>query len=690
VRDVAEISTVVGAGSAAYDPRVTTRLGEVLDEERHRSFVGRRRELAGFDDAIAGRSPRRVFFVHGPGGIGKTTLLLELHARARAAGRRVAALDGREVDASPEGFELALGSHGGDAVLLVDGYEQLAPIDSWLRHEFIPALPAGDVVVLAGRDAPAAAWRVDAGWRHVVEVCELDPLDAAESAELLAHAGVAEPDRAQLVTLGRGHPLAMALLADAARAGVVPSSLADVPALVSALLDSLLQGAPTQAHVAGLVVCATAWLTTEDLLRDVVGAEAPAVWAWLERRPFIVSGPRGLAPHDLAREVLDTEFERRSPERYRLLHRVVHDHTVARLRDVTGTERQLHAQHLLYLHRKAPFTAAADALRARGSTAVVPARPGDHDEVLSLIERFEGPESAELAAAWFAELPDGLSVVRVDGGIGGYVYQVFHPTGSALEERDPVIRAALRHAASEGPVRPGEQVDIGRFLGGRDDHQRDLYAVLAGPVASLMAWVTRPLAWSFVMVSDTGFWGPVFDYLGFATVVEVEFGGVRHVGYGVDWRRLPVDVWLEMMHDREHSGDTGPPPASLLRPPPLDRARFAAAVRAALPDLQRPDRLAANLLVSSTLAVEGPGSLRGTIVAAIDCLRDEPKGATLSAVLNRTYVRAAPTQEAAAEVLGLPFSTYRRHLAKAIEQLTDLLWAVEIGAVRLPARPGSD
>ena len=41
--------------------------------------------------------------------------------------------------------------------------------------------------------------------------------------------------------------------------------------------------------------------------------------------------------------------------------------------------------------------------------------------------------------------------------------------------------------------------------------------------------------------------------------------------------------------------------------------------------------------------------------------------------------------EAAAEVLGLPFSTYRRHLAKALEQLTDVLWAVEIGEVRLPA-----
>jgi hypothetical protein len=643
-----------------------------------------------------------------------------LRARARAAGRAVVLLDGREVDPSPEGFANAIvaapgrprndGNDGDDgdgeggpavgpvavadrlagAVLLVDGYEQLAPIDSWLREEFLPALAAHDVVVLAGRDAPAAAWRVDAGWRHIVAVYPLDPFDADESGQLLALAGVAAPDRPQLVALGRGHPLAMALLADAARGGVVPASLADVPALVSALLSpllgSLLRGAPTPAHVTGLAVCAKAWLTTEDLLREVVGAQAPAVWAWLEERPFIVSGPRGLAPHDLARDVLEAEFERRSPERSRALHRVVHDHTVAALRATTGADRQLLAQHLMFLHRKAPFTAAAHALRARGSAALVPGRPEEHDEVLSLIERFEGPASAELAAAWLAHQPDELSVVRTEEGVAGYAYHVFHPTGSALEERDPVVRAALDHVAAHGPARPGEQVNVARFFGGRHEHQRDLYAVLAGPVSSLVEWVTRPLAWSFVIIIDTGYWGPVFDYLGFSRLIEAEVGGRRHVGYGVDWRRLPVGAWLDLMSDREHAGGTGPPPASLLRPPPLDRAGFGAAVRAALTHLRRPDRLATNPLTSSSLA-DGPGALRTTIEAAIGYLRDEPKGAPLSAVLHRTFVRAAPTQEAAAEVLGLPFSTYRRHLAKAIEELTDLLWAVEIGEVRLPPRP---
>ncbi|HEY7223372.1 MAG TPA: AAA family ATPase, partial [Micromonosporaceae bacterium] len=85
-----------------------TRLGDLLDDARRRTFVGRRRELASFDDLLLGRSPRRVLLVHGPGGIGKTTLLLEYRTRARVAGRTVLLLDAREIDPTPEGFEGAV------------------------------------------------------------------------------------------------------------------------------------------------------------------------------------------------------------------------------------------------------------------------------------------------------------------------------------------------------------------------------------------------------------------------------------------------------------------------------------------------------------------------------------------------------------------------------------------------------
>jgi hypothetical protein len=269
------------------------------------------------------------------------------------------------------------------------------------------------------------------------------------------------------------------------------------------------------------------------------------------------------------------------------------------------------------------------------------------------------------------------------GGVRGFACNVTCPSGSALEERDPVVRAILAHVARTAPVRPGEQVAICRCILGIGEGadavpaERELSAVLAGSVSSLMEWISRPLAWAFIAFTDVEFYAAFFAYLTFTRQLSVSVDGVEWTVYGIDWRRLPVGQWLDVMNEREHSGGTGPAPEHLLRPPPLDRASFAAAVRTALADLNRPDRLTASPL-------SFPGcDLRTALLSAVDMLGREPKGEVLRAVLTKTYIRAAATQEAAAQALGLPFSTYRRHLARALEHLVDLLWAVEIGEVAL-------
>ena len=55
------------------------------------------------------------------------------------------------------------------------------------------------------------------------------------------------------------------------------------------------------------------------------------------------------------------------------------------------------------------------------------------------------------------------------------------------------------------------------------------------------------------------------------------------------------------MADRELTGEQGPIPAELQRAAPLSRQQFDDAVRAALRDLSRPDRLGRNALTQSRL-----------------------------------------------------------------------------------------
>ena len=174
-----------------------------------------------------------------------------------------------------------------------------------------------------------------------------------------------------------------------------------------------------------------------------------------------------------------------------------------------------------------------------------------------------------------------------------------------------------------------------------------------------------------VAAPDEPFWRPYMEYFGLSVLTRTD----DITAYGWDRRRLSLAAFMRLAARRELSGESGPPPAALLLPPPLDRAAFADAVRAALRDLHRPDRLGASPLTGTAL---GP-DVREHLVAAVGRVGEEPKGEVLRRVLDRTYLRPAPSQEAAAEVLGLPFSTYRRHLGRAVERVVELLWAVETG-----------
>ena len=57
-------------------------------------------------------------------------------------------------------------------------------MDRWIREDLLPALSETVLVVLAGREAPALAWRTDPGWRTLLRVRRLGNLNAAECSRM--------------------------------------------------------------------------------------------------------------------------------------------------------------------------------------------------------------------------------------------------------------------------------------------------------------------------------------------------------------------------------------------------------------------------------------------------------------------------------------------------------------------------
>jgi hypothetical protein len=667
------------------------RLSGALDEARESGFVGRRIELTSFAEAMSGSCAARVLFVHGPGGIGKTTLLDAFARRARLAGTWARYVDARDLECSVAGVRAATGARdrrAGEAVgaaeppvLLVDGYELLAPLDRWFREELLPSRPSGSVTVLAGRAAPAPGWSLDPGWSRLVRVHELHHLGATDSAALLERLGV-ESGREVLAELGHGHPLALAMLAEAYRTGHAPTALTDAPDVVSALCGAIVDDVPDAAHRTGLATCAHATRMTEDLLARMVGARAGEVWRWLESRPYVRRGEVGLFLHDVVRELFEAEFAQRAPQAYTALHRAVRGYFLERVVDPADPHHDRAAAEILLLHRRSPLPTDVDRLRAGGVLSVPNATPQDHAEVVALVERYEGPDVACLAARWIEQQPRALYLLRTDTGIIAFAHHIYLPAPPDLVADDPVCLAVLEQVDRLGPLRPGERINVARFSGAVGDYRREPAVMMVDGVSSIIEWSNEAAAWTFI-VGDRDHFGPYFEYLGLTHLVDVPQGPDLVSVYGWDRRRFSVDSFFELMARRELSGETGPAPADLLGAAPLPLDDFAAAVRNALRALDRPDELARSPLVGSALvpreSTDPAASLRQCVLDAVDGLSTERRGAEHHRVLERSYVKGAPSQEAAAELLGLPFSTYRRHLAQATDRLVEVLWAREIG-----------
>jgi len=115
----------------------------------------------------------------------------------------------------------------------------------------------------------------------------------------------------------------------------------------------------------------------------------------------------------------------------------------------------------------------------------------------------------------------------------------------------------------------------------------------------------------------------------------------------------------------------------------LTRADFDDAVKDALRHYMRADLLLGSPLLETPIAgghETGPAKvahLQRALVEASERIFVNERDLKLHRVLELTYFKSAPKQEAVAERMGLSFSTYRRYLTAGVERITEWLWHQE-------------
>ncbi len=709
--------------------RAGLTLGDRLEAARCRNFVGRTQEVSLFRAALAGEpGVPAVLLMHGPAGVGKTTLLRRFAAEARMAGRPVVWVDGRAVmsSSSPEHCAGALGAspmpqsgqmfqvsrvfqrgaaralRQARAVLLVDSFEDCRGLETWVREEFLPLLPAGALTVLAGRLPPEPQWRTDLGWHEATTTMPLGGLTPAQTAAFLDRHRIAPELREPLACFTGGHPLALRLAAEAVEAvgtieAAAPAGMPWTPprAVVETLLSRLVGEVPSPVHRRALEICAHALETTEELLRVLLPDDAAQLFAWLRRLPFVEPGRHGLVPHVVVRNVVDSDLRWRDLVGYRAMHHAIRAHVVERARAATGPAVQPAVAALAHVQRGGVPPRGLPCGRWDDGLREEEFRPQDlhaRAELLRLAAQAEGKESAAAVDFWLDRQPEAFHVHRDarTGEAAGFVAWLrLTELPARAAAVDPVVAAAWEHGRTVAPLRAGEHLAVARFLVHPTAHQRPAPGMDLALRRIMAGWLHADrLAWSYCVFADARFWAPLMAYADHAPIAaEPVLGGRAHGLFAHDWRAVPVEAWLDRQEDPQlRAARAGTAELTV-----LSRADFATAVRDALRLWHQRDRFAGNPLLRTRLVAHGGGDdpvhiLRGLLRRVVATLGEDPRSVDSHRALTTTFLDGTPTQEAAARRLGLSFSTYRRHLARGIERVCAMLWEREVGG-RSPLWP---
>ncbi|MDX1512067.1 MAG: ATP-binding protein, partial [Nitriliruptorales bacterium] len=452
-----------------------------LDAARSSRFVGREAELELIGAALERDVPPfSVVHVHGPPGIGKSSLLAEIATRAAGVPRTVVRISGREIDPSTAGVEEAiadaLGARNGQParpadsprlLLMIDTYEALGALDRWVRDQLVPSLADDALVILASRLPPSPDWRLDRGWAELLRELPLRDLPDQEARSLLSMHDVPPEHHDQILEATGGHPLAVELAAGAWRDSSANGWDASVdPRVMGDLLGAFLDGVPSGTHREALEAASFTGVATEELLRSALDTPDPgALFDWLRTLSFTEPTSRGLAVHDLVRELLLADLHWRNPDRFAQLHEAVTLHLEERMARSSGPARRRAMLDLLQLYRFNPVTRGFYDWSDPEAMHVEPALETDHDAIVAMTREHEGDESARVARYWLDRQPEVFRVFRRPDAAepAGFVANLLlDQPGDEINE-DPIAAAAWRHVRAHGALRAGERIRIMRF-----------------------------------------------------------------------------------------------------------------------------------------------------------------------------------------------------------------------------------
>jgi DNA-binding response OmpR family regulator len=548
---------------------------------RAAAVVGRTAERAALLDLVERDRPL-VAAVYGIAGIGKSALVAAFVEDARGHGAAAVSLDCGGIEPTERGFlaaldraiaaqgagppgerrptatvaeaAAALSGLGTRVVLVLDTYEQLRLLDTWLRQEFVPSLHDNTRLALAGREPPVAAWISDFG--DLLAMVPLANLATEDAAALLRRDGLTGADAARVIRFTHGHPLALRLAASARGARpdlTVPD--AAVATVVSQLARVYLSGLDQETRAVLDAACTLRRPTLSLLAALRPDVPAQDAYDMLRPLPFVEFGPDGLVVHDTVREVVAALLRVNDPPAYRAYRIAAWRQLRRELRTAPPADLWRYTADLLYLIEN-PAVREAFFPSASQGYAVERARPSDVDQIIAIAGAHQPAAAVAVLRSWWDAMPAAFRVARHPAGSVA-AYQCLCEATSVparLLAADPVA-AVWREHLRANPVPRGQQVLFLRHMLAADGGEATTPAQAALILDLKRRYLEmRPrLRRIYSQAADAT--AALFQLgpLGFAPVPDggAQIGGTTyHANYN-DFGPSSIDGWLTDLAARE-------------------------------------------------------------------------------------------------------------------------------------------
>ena len=428
-------------------------------------------------------------------------------------------------------------------VLLLDAYDHLRVLDTWIRQSFVPSLHDTVRVVVASRHPPNPPWLIEPERQGHFAAIALGPLNQAESVELLRRRGYPEADSAALIRIAKGHPLSLSL------GSVRPVTEASEGTGVLQRLAQLYLADAVSTDVRSAIEASSVLRrVTQPLLAALLpDLDAVAIWEELSRLALYELTREGLMLHDAVRDAVSASLRARDPGLQATFRRNAWRRLRAEAAKAETQQRGRITFDLIFLLEH-PAVREAFFPSTRTGLSIEPASAAHRLGIAAILERHDSTRSAEALLSWWKHRPAAFRVARNEQGIAGFYVSL--DASQALPElvkADPMTQAWVEHLRTEPLPRGQNAILIRRWLSAETgEAPSPVQAECWLDVKRTYLEMRSSLRRCYIVVGDLSAYAAVAAFLGFVPIATVTYPGsteTQHLAM-LDFGPASLDGWI--------------------------------------------------------------------------------------------------------------------------------------------------